>query len=61
MFSNKASFTQGLNCLYRKSGNFLCHGATTEQTMAHIAVWQFVDGSGGEFGPLVTDAEYLGE
>jgi len=41
-------------------GVFHWHGATTEQTMTHIAVWQFVDGSGGEFGPLVTDAEYLG-
>jgi len=40
---------------------FHWHGATTEQAMTHIAVWRFDGDNGGEFGPLVTDAEYLSE
>lgn len=42
-------------------GVFHWHGATTTQSMSHIAVWQFVDGSGGELKEHVTDAEYLAE
>lgn len=38
---------------------FHWHGATTEQAMTHIAVWRFDGDNGGEFGPLVTDEEYL--
>jgi hypothetical protein len=29
--------------------------------MRHLAVWEFVDGSGGELGEHVSDAEYLAE
>jgi quercetin dioxygenase-like cupin family protein len=42
-------------------GVFHWHGATATQTMSHIAIWEFVDGSGGEFDRLVTDEEYLSE
>jgi quercetin dioxygenase-like cupin family protein len=42
-------------------GVFHWHGATTMQAMTHIAVWRFDGDSGGEFGPLVTDEEYLSE
>jgi quercetin dioxygenase-like cupin family protein len=42
-------------------GVFHWHGGTATQTMSHIAVWEFVDGSGGEFDRLVTDEEYLAE
>ena len=42
-------------------GVFHWHGATTLQAMTHIAVWRFDGDSGGEFGSLVTDAEYLSE
>lgn len=42
-------------------GVFHWHGATTTQTMSHIAVWEFVDGSGGVFDRRVTDEEYLSE
>lgn len=40
-------------------GVFHWHGGTATQTMSHIAVWEFVEGSGGEFDRLVTDEEYL--
>jgi len=42
-------------------GVFHWHGATATQGLRHIAVWQFVDGSGGELEEHVTDAEYLAE
>jgi quercetin dioxygenase-like cupin family protein len=42
-------------------GVFHWHGATTTQGLRHLAIWKFVDGSGGEVGELVTDAEYLSE
>lgn len=42
-------------------GVFHWHGATTTQGLRHLAIWKFVDGSGGDFGELVTDAEYLSE
>jgi quercetin dioxygenase-like cupin family protein len=42
-------------------GVFHWHGGTATQTMSHIAIWEFVDGSGGEFDRLVTDDEYLSE
>jgi quercetin dioxygenase-like cupin family protein len=37
------------------------HGATPTSTMSHLAVWEFVDGSGGELMEHVSDAEYLAE
>lgn len=40
-------------------GVFHWHGATTESGMSHLAVWQFVDGSGGDIGEHVTDEVYL--
>lgn len=40
-------------------GVFHWHGATATQSMRHIAIWQFVDGSGGELGEHVSDEEYL--
>jgi quercetin dioxygenase-like cupin family protein len=42
-------------------GVFHWHGATATQGMRHLAVWEFVDGSGGELGEHVSDAEYLAE
>ena len=42
-------------------GVFHWHGGTADQTMSHIAIWEFIDGSGGEFDRLVTDQEYLSE
>jgi len=35
------------------------HGATPTQAMAHLAIWQFVGGSGGELMEHVSDEEYL--
>ena len=40
-------------------GVFHWHGATATQGMRHLAVWEFVDGSGGELGEHVSDEEYL--
>lgn len=40
-------------------GVFHWHGATPESAMSHLAVWQFVDGSGGEVGEHVSDEVYL--
>ena len=37
------------------------HGATPTQAMSHLAIWQFVDGSGGELMEHVSDEEYLAE
>jgi quercetin dioxygenase-like cupin family protein len=42
-------------------GVFHWHGATATQAMRHLAVWEFVDGSGGELGEHVSDVEYLAE
>jgi quercetin dioxygenase-like cupin family protein len=42
-------------------GVFHWHGATATQGMRHLAVWEFVDGSGGELGEHVSDEEYLGD
>lgn len=35
------------------------HGATPTQAMSHLAIWQFVDGSGGELMEHVSDEDYL--
>ena len=37
------------------------HGATPTNAMSHLAVWEFVGGSGGELMEHVSDAEYLAE
>jgi quercetin dioxygenase-like cupin family protein len=42
-------------------GVFHWHGATTTDALSHLAVWQFVDGSGGEVAEHVTDEVYLAE
>ena len=42
-------------------GVFHWHGATATQGLRHIAVWQFVDGSGGELAEHVAEVEYLAE
>jgi quercetin dioxygenase-like cupin family protein len=42
-------------------GVFHWHGATTTTGLRHLAVWRFVEGSGGEVGEHVTDAEYLAD
>ena len=36
------------------------HGATPTHAMSHLAIWEFVDGSGGELFEHVSDEEYLG-
>lgn len=35
------------------------HGATPTHAMSHLAIWEFVDGSGGELLEHVSDEEYL--
>ena len=47
--------------IWTPPGVFHWHGATAMQGLRHIAVWQFVDGSGGELAEHVTDVEYLAE
>ena len=42
-------------------GVFHWHGATATQSMSHIAVWEFVDDSGGELAEHVDDAAYAAE
>jgi quercetin dioxygenase-like cupin family protein len=37
------------------------HGATSTNAMSHLAVWQFVDGSGGDLFEHVSDKDYLAE
>jgi quercetin dioxygenase-like cupin family protein len=37
------------------------HGATPTSALSHLAVWEFVGGSGGEPMEHVSDAEYLAE
>jgi quercetin dioxygenase-like cupin family protein len=40
-------------------GAFHWHGATTDSAMSRLAVWQFVDGSGGEVGEHLSEEVYL--
>ncbi len=40
-------------------GVFHWHGATPTTSLSHLAVWEFVDGSGGELAEHVGDEEYL--
>ena len=35
------------------------HGATPSHAMSHLAIWEFVDGSGGELFEHVSDEDYL--
>ena len=42
-------------------GVFHWHGATQTRSMSHIAVWAFVEDSGGELAEHVDDATYLAE
>ena len=35
------------------------HGATPSHAMSHLAIWQFVDGSGGDLFEHVSDEDYL--
>ncbi len=35
------------------------HGATPTHALTHLAIWQFVDGSGGELFEHVSDEDYL--
>ena len=37
------------------------HGATPTEALSHLAVWEFVEGSGGELMEHVSDAEYLAD
>ena len=37
------------------------HGATTTNAMSHLAVWKFVNGSGGELFEHVSEEDYLAE
>jgi quercetin dioxygenase-like cupin family protein len=37
------------------------HGATATNSMGHLAVWEFVNGSGGELMEHVSDEDYLAE
>jgi len=37
------------------------HGATATNAMSHLAVWEFVDGSGGQLMEHVSDEDYLAE
>jgi quercetin dioxygenase-like cupin family protein len=35
------------------------HGATPTHALSHLAIWEFVDGSGGELFEHVSDEDYL--
>jgi quercetin dioxygenase-like cupin family protein len=37
------------------------HGATATNAMSHLAIWDFVDGSGGELIEHVSDEDYLAD
>ena len=37
------------------------HGATPTHALSHLAIWEFVDGSGGELFEHVSDEDYLAE
>jgi quercetin dioxygenase-like cupin family protein len=47
--------------VFTPPGVFHWHGATATNAMSHLAVWEFVNGSGGELEEHVTDAEYLAD
>jgi quercetin dioxygenase-like cupin family protein len=37
----------------------VAHGATPGHALSHLAIWEFVDGSGGELFEHVSDEDYL--
>ena len=37
------------------------HGATTTDSLSHLAIWDFVEGSGGELMEHVSDEVYLAD
>ena len=37
------------------------HGATTTDALSHLAIWDFVEGSGGELMEHVSDEDYLAD
>jgi len=46
--------------IYTPPGEWHWHGAAPDRFMTHLAIWEApADGPESEFGPLVTDAEYL--
>lgn len=47
--------------IWTPPGVFHWHGATAKNSMSHLAIWDFVDGSGGELKEHVSDAEYLAD
>ena len=47
--------------IWTPPGVFHWHGATATNAMSHLAVWEFVNGSGGELMEHVSDAEYLAD
>lgn len=55
----KKQVIQAGDVVWTPPGVFHWHGATTTQSLRHLAIWEFVDGSGGELDRLVTDEEYL--
>ena len=57
----KKQLVKAGDVVWTPPGVFHWHGATTTQGLRHLAVWRFVDGSGGGIGEPVTDAEYLAE
>ena len=47
--------------IYTPPGEWHWHGAAPDRFMTHLAVWEApAEGPESEFGPLVTDTEYLG-
>ena len=52
---------QAGDVVWTPPGVFHWHGATDTRLLSHIAVWEFLDGSGGELQEHVSDADYLSE
>jgi len=48
--------------IYTPPGEWHWHGAAPDRFMTHLAIWEApAEGPESEFGPGVTDAEYLGK
>jgi len=47
--------------IWTPPGVFHWHGATATNAMTHLAIWDFVGGSGGELKEHVSDEEYLAD
>lgn len=52
---------QAGDVVWTPPGVFHWHGATDTRSLSHLAVWEFLDGSGGELQEHVSDADYLSE